>query len=298
MWGGGSRWRIRATWINVQPSLSHYSPAPPTSTPENAALGEGARVDGAAGKSKSRTKKGEGEGSPPSASSSTRALWRGDGVGCFLARFFSSFPTLGVACRLADGVTRCEPVGSPIVPSFAATMGASKSAAGSRGRGSPSPMKDVWGGDAAGRGSGGEFFVRWVCGEGWFSTTHTEVHREHEAGGEKEESDTDADALATLIFAPARGTLDGHGHGSPSPLSAVFPASLVLANPPSSSPPSSSADSASASAHATQDPLAPSQQGAGAQDDPHAHHVRIVLKAGCRREKEGGDVRLLGGVCV
>jgi hypothetical protein len=39
---------------NVQPSLSHQSPTPPcfTSTPENAALGEGARVDGAAGKSK------------------------------------------------------------------------------------------------------------------------------------------------------------------------------------------------------------------------------------------------------
>jgi hypothetical protein len=46
MWGGGSL-GDPSDFDNVEPSLSHHSPAPRfTSTPENAALGEGARVNG------------------------------------------------------------------------------------------------------------------------------------------------------------------------------------------------------------------------------------------------------------
>jgi hypothetical protein len=122
--------------------------------------------------------------------------------------------------------------------------------------------------------------------------------------------------LAMPIFAPtsiSRGTLDGHGHGSPSPLSAVFPVSLVLATP-SSYPHSFVTDSASASVSAraaSYDPAEGAQrQGAGAQDDPHAapssyiaHSafggigavLLLALKAGMPVREGGRDVRLLGG---
>jgi hypothetical protein len=150
------------------------------------------------------------------------------------------------------------------------------------------------------------------------------------------ESDTDADSVTMPVFAPpikartrrkevavaasppfspfssiSRGTT---GHGSPSPLSAVFPASLLFAHPADSSPPSSSVSdcaSASACAHAASHPQPQLAEGAqGAQDDHAAPSSYITrgalggigavllraLKARMPVWERGGDVRLLGGV--
>ncbi|KAJ7916975.1 hypothetical protein B0H13DRAFT_2269646 [Mycena leptocephala] len=161
--------------------------------------------------------------------------------------------------------------------------------------------KDVWGGDGGCRGGCCEFVVRWVCGDvraSWPPRI-----------GEGERCGTNANAKAIRtptvtmpVFAPpvkartrrkevaaaasppfssfssiSRGTT---GHGSPSPLSAVFLASLVPTSA-SSAPHSSSADSAHTASRA-QPQLAEGAQGqaAGApQEDPHAAPSSYITHA-------------------